>query len=149
MFRSILLVGKRGTGKTTLGYLVGNHYDLPVIEINASDERRKEDFGRIWKAASTSSLGSTKNLILLDESDGLTKTMQKKLVGLCKTTPSPIVICANDEFRINKDIREISLVIKFYEPYSLKENFLPRKLTIINTPQQDNLDIQHILVCLA
>lgn len=116
VFRVILLVGVRGTGKTTLAHLVGRQLKLNLIEINASDERKKEDIIRIWKSAQTSSINGQKNLILLDEGDGLTKTMQTKLTKLCKTSPAPIIICANDEFRIIREIRDISLIIHFDMP---------------------------------
>lgn len=116
IFRTILLVGVRGTGKTTLAFLVARHFGLNLIEVNASDERKKEDMIRIWKAAQTSSLDGRKNLILLDEGDGLTKSMQTKIVKLCKNSPTPIIICANDEFKIIREIRDISLKITFDKP---------------------------------
>lgn len=116
IFRTILLVGVRGTGKTTVAQIVSEHYKLNLIEINASDERKKEDMVKIWKSAQTSSLGGSKNLILLDEGDGLTKSMQTKIVELCKKSPAPIIICANDEFKIIREIREISLIIHFDIP---------------------------------
>ena len=116
IFRVILLDGVRGTGKTTLAHIVARILNLNLIEINASDERKKEDIIKIWKSAQTSSLNGQKNLLLLDEGDGLTKTMQTKIVKLCKTSPSPIIICVNDYYKIIREIRDIALNIHFDKP---------------------------------
>lgn len=116
VFRSIVLSGERGTGKTTLGFIAGNHYNLNVVEVNASDERNKKDIMRIWKTASTSSIDGGRNLILIDEADGLTDASQKSLAELCKTSPSPIIFCVNQEWKLIREIKDISLIIKFKNP---------------------------------
>ena len=116
VFRCIILVGAPGTGKTTLGYLAGNHHKLNVVEINASDQRNKDDINRLWKSASTKGIECDRNLILVDEADGLSKTMQTRIAKLISTTASPIVICANYEYKLIKEVRKKCLVIKFDNP---------------------------------
>ena len=116
VFKCILLVGTRGTGKTTLAHMAANELGFNVVEINASDERKKNDVSRLWKSAMARTIENKPNLIVIDEGDGLTKTMQKRIARLVASTASPIIICANYDYKIVKELKKVSLAIKFEQP---------------------------------
>jgi DNA polymerase III delta prime subunit len=46
--KAILISGLPGTGKTTAAYMIGNLLNYNIIEINASDERKKKDFEKLY-----------------------------------------------------------------------------------------------------
>ncbi len=118
--RAALLYGPPGCGKTSLVEAAANEFGYEVIEMNASDFRRKSDIERIAKrAATTSSLfGSSKKLILLDEVDGIAGREDlgglEAILQLIKISPSPIVMTANDPWDQRlKPLRDVSELIQF------------------------------------
>ncbi len=118
--RAALLYGPPGCGKTSLVEAAANEFGYELIEMNASDFRRKTDIERIAKrAATTSSLfGSAKKIILLDEVDGISGREDsgglEAILQLIKISPSPIVMTANDPWDQSlKPLRDASEMIKF------------------------------------
>jgi replication factor C large subunit len=94
----IALVGPSGVGKTISAYLVAKKFGYDVIEINASDYRRKQDILEMLPAIMTRSPYG-KKLILLDEIDGLTGADRGGLAALndiLRYARIPIVVTAND-----------------------------------------------------
>jgi chromosome transmission fidelity protein 18 len=70
-----LLAGSPGTGKTTMARIVGAMCGFNVVEINASDDLRRQDDDamrlRLKDALSSSSVANGKrNLLVVDEIDG-------------------------------------------------------------------------------
>jgi replication factor C large subunit len=115
--KALLLYGPPGCGKTSLVEAIASELGYELLEMNASDFRRKEDIERIAMRASTiQSLfaSSKKKLILLDEVDGVAN---KEDVGgleaiehLVKITKVPVIMTANNpwdqKLRILRDIAE-------------------------------------------
>ena len=128
--KAALLYGPPGSGKTSLVEAAAKEYNLELIEMNASDFRRRKDIERVAKiAASQMSLFSRKGkIILLDEVDGISGRADagglEAILELIKITRHPIVMTANDPWDPKlRPLREESELIEFKR--------LP-KTTIIN-----------------
>ncbi len=80
----LLLLGKPGTGKTTLALIIaraitGDMFEHDFLEINASDNRGKSLIDRkVMPYASTKGWGNRK-VLLLDEGDSIEPLVQKAL----------------------------------------------------------------------
>jgi replication factor C large subunit len=115
--KALLFYGPPGCGKTSLVEAISNEFGYELLEMNASDFRRKEDIERVAVRASTMQslfASGKKKLILLDEVDGVAN---KEDVGgleaiehLVKVTKVPIIMTANNpwdqKLRILRDIAE-------------------------------------------
>ncbi|MEM1802326.1 MAG: replication factor C large subunit [Sulfolobales archaeon] len=99
--RAILLYGPPGCGKTSLIEALAREYGLELIEMNASDYRRKVDLDRIARvAALQKSITGRFKLILLDEVDGISGTADigalETILDIIQVTMNPIAMTAND-----------------------------------------------------
>jgi len=117
--KAALLYGPAGCGKTSLVEAAANEYKLEVVEMNASDFRRKQDIERIAKVAATMrSLFARGKITLLDEVDGISGTADRgaidAILHLLEVTRYPIVMTANDPWNQKlKPLRDASLMIAF------------------------------------
>lgn len=117
--KAALLYGPAGVGKTSLVEAAAHEFGLELIEMNASDFRRREDINRIAKVAATqSSLFGRRRIILLDEVDGISGTADKggldAILDLIKVARHPIVMTANDPWDQKlRPLREAALMIPF------------------------------------
>ena len=117
--KAALFYGPAGVGKTSLVEAAAHEYGLELIEMNASDFRRREDIERIAKVAATQySLFGRKRIILLDEVDGISGTADRggldAILDLISVTRHPIVMTANDPWDQKlRPLREITLMIPF------------------------------------
>lgn len=119
--KALLLYGPPGTGKTSLVEAIANELGYELIELNASDNRRKEDIERIvLRAATTRSLikASRKRIILLDEVDGIATKEDagglEAILRLISTAAEPIIMTANDPWDQKlKPLREVCEMILF------------------------------------
>jgi replication factor C large subunit len=117
--RAALLYGPPGVGKTSLVEAAANELDLEVLELNASDYRRRSDIERIVAvAARRRSLFKRGLVILLDEVDGINPREDaggiEALVNVIRETRNPIVMTANDPWKDQlKPLREVSLMVEF------------------------------------
>jgi len=117
--KAALLYGPAGVGKTSLVEAAANEFGLELIEMNASDFRRREDIERIAKVAATQmSLFGKRRIILLDEVDGIAGTADRggldAILELINVTRHPIVMTANDPWDQKlKPLRDASLMIPF------------------------------------
>ncbi|GEM_PF-1172139 len=71
-----LFAGPAGTGKTTTAYILSYELNIPLIELNASDERGIDVIRQKVKRLATS---RGKRIILLDEADAMTPDAQQAL----------------------------------------------------------------------
>jgi len=136
--KSLILWGNQGTGKTSTAYALAKYADLSIIEMNASEQRNKENMKRIALMASEyHDLFNNKSpdkLILIDEADNIfeSKSLSKggdsgglsELLDIIKKTQNPVIITMNDyyDFRGKNSAREIislSIVIDMM-PYKRK-----------------------------
>ncbi len=117
--KAVLLYGPAGVGKTSLVEAAAREFKLELIEMNASDFRRKEDIERIARVAATqSSLFGRRKIILLDEVDGISGTADRggldAILELISVTKHPVVMTANDPWDQKlKPLRDASLMIPF------------------------------------
>ncbi|ADI32331.1 replication factor C large subunit [Staphylothermus hellenicus] len=117
--KAALLYGPAGCGKTSLVEAAANEYGLEIVEMNASDFRRRQDIERIAKtAASMRSLFARGKIILLDEVDGISGTADKgaiyAILHLLEITRYPVVMTANNPWDQKlRPLRDASLMISF------------------------------------
>jgi len=72
----LLFVGTSGVGKTACAYVLAKELDVPIVELNASDER---GIDVVREKIKTLLFTSGKRIILLDEADSLTNDAQAAL----------------------------------------------------------------------
>ncbi len=118
--KAALLYGPPGCGKTSLVEAAANEYNLELIEMNASDFRRRQDIEGIVKIAATqmSLFGKKGKIILLDEVDGISGTADRggldAILDLINATRHPVVMTANDPWDQKlRPLRDVSKLIAF------------------------------------
>ncbi len=117
--KAALLYGPAGCGKTSLVEAAAHEYGLELVEMNASDFRRRQDIKRIAEtAAKMRSLFARGKIILLDEVDGISGTADRgaidAILELIKTTRYPIVMTANNPWDQKlRPLRDAALMIAF------------------------------------
>jgi len=99
--KSLMLVGPPGTGKTTTIMLVARKLGLNLVQLNASDKRTKGMLlEKLQEALMSTSLLGEKNLVFLDEVDGLAGRADYGAVEFIRDSirksENPIVMAAND-----------------------------------------------------
>ena len=117
--RAALLHGPPGVGKTSLVEAIASEFNLELLELNASDYRRRSDIERIVAvAARRRSLFKRGLVILLDEVDGINPREDaggiEALVSVISETRNPIVMTANDPWKDHlRPLRDASLMVEF------------------------------------
>lgn len=117
--RGALLYGPPGVGKTSLVEAIAREFNLELVEMNASDYRRRRDVERIvGKAANKRSLTKRGIIILLDEIDGLSPREDvggvEALIDIIRETRNPIVMTANDPWKdFLRPLRDEVIMVQF------------------------------------
>ena len=119
--KAALLVGPPGVGKTTTVYAIAQERDLEVIEMNASDQRNRDQILNIAGMTTTHKAfaGRTRaRILLLDEVDGVFGREDFGGVGamvqVVRTTKIPVMMTANDLWTQKlAPLRNICEIIKF------------------------------------
>ncbi|HIQ32537.1 MAG TPA: replication factor C large subunit [Methanothermococcus okinawensis] len=115
--RPVILAGPPGCGKTTMARALARDYNFDVIELNASDTRSAEVIRSIvGSAAGSKSVFGRRILVLLDEVDGISGSMDKgglrEILNIIKVAKNPIIMTANDIYKPSlKPLRERCKVI--------------------------------------
>lgn len=115
--KGLLAHGPPGVGKTSVAYALAREHDLELVEMNASDFRRKEDIReRMLAAGQQRSLFGKGKLLLVDEVDGLAGRSDWGATGaieeLIRKSAFPVYLTANDNWdkavrRIKGSVREV------------------------------------------
>lgn len=102
----MLLAGDRGTGKTTTAHVCSNHTGYPIVEINASSARTKDDIQNIVSEIATGSVSSEYKIILLDEVDSMSaSTNHKPLREALKDPNNPVILTCNKHWEVPDGIK--------------------------------------------
>jgi len=106
------LYGEPGIGKTSATYALAADFGYNVVEMNASDERRKGELEALLGRVRMK--GLRKVLYLLDEVDGIKNwgLIQKILAS----SIHPIVMTANDMYKVPDKTTALCVKIRFYRP---------------------------------
>ncbi len=128
--KAALLYGKPGTGKTSAAIALAHDLDWSVLELNASDKRTQRILNQsIGEAAQNASFLNTRKLILLDEIDNLHGNYDRggarAVTELVKTTSEPVILTANDLYRISSTLRGHCKLIQFF---AIREDTLKKAL---------------------
>lgn len=117
--KAAFLYGPTGSGKTSSIYAIAKDYDLELVEINASDSRKKAVINSLLgSVAMQQSLFAKGKIILIDEVDGISGRKDRGAVPaikkIIKETSYPVILVAND---VNidklKSLKKISELIEF------------------------------------
>lgn len=110
-----ILYGSPGIGKTSSVYAIAKKLGYDVVEINASDERSKEELEDIYRRCKMKSF--RKVIFLFDEADGIRHG--KLVYKIVRDSIHPVVFTANELSKIPADIRIECVEIKYREPQIL------------------------------
>ena len=135
--KALILYGPPGSGKTTTAGVLAKELGVPLIEMNASDERNADSMKRIALMASlygdltqteTSKENGFSKIILIDEADNIFEGRSRATGGdsggvtelskIINRTQNPIILTMNDYYAFRrkssaKDIINNSLVLEF------------------------------------
>lgn len=135
--KALILYGPPGSGKTTTATVLANEAGVPLIEMNASDERNADAMKRIALMASQygdlMNLGgdgdtSFQKIILIDEADNIFEGRSRttggdsggitELAKIINRTHNPIILTMNDYYAFRRksaarDIINNSVVLEY------------------------------------
>jgi len=108
---NLLFLGKSGTGKTSVAYLLARDLNSPILEFNASIDRGIDIVrGPIKRYAQTSG----RRILFLDEADSMTNDAMQALRRIMETTKSSIfIITGNLEYKIITPIKSRCAIYRF------------------------------------
>ena len=115
---AVILHGSPGVGKTSAAHALASDMGWPVMELNASDSRTKDEIDRVaGRAATNTTLGGTRQLVILDEADNLHQHKDRggaaAMTRLVKNATQPIVLIANEYYEMSSGLRSACREIEF------------------------------------
>ena len=115
---AVVIYGSPGVGKTSAAHALANDMGWPLLEMNASDARTKDEIERFaGRAAANTTLDGGRQLIILDEADNLHRHKDRggaaAMTDLVKTATQPIVLIANDYYEMSRGLRKACREIEF------------------------------------
>jgi replication factor C large subunit len=152
--RALLLYGPPGTGKTSLVEAIANELGYELIELNASDNRRREDIERtVMRASITRSLTlhhSAKKIILLDEVDGVASKEDagglEAIIKLVNTSAVPIIMTANNPWDQKlRSLRDVCEMIPFKKLFKDEMILVLRKICVNEGLECDDAVLSYII----
>ena len=111
---ALLLIGHPGIGKTTIARAITNDAEWALIELNASDLRTKE---QLKNFNPNTSLFESQTCILFDEIDSNKGDSNDIIISkLIKSQKHPIILTANNQWKVPKGIKSLCEVVQIYRP---------------------------------
>ena len=139
---NMIFYGSPGTGKTTCANLIGNAPKIEMLYLNASLTNSIDDIrNQVERYATSMSLYGSTKIVLLDESDYLSKSAQASLRGLIEKTISScrFILTTNELHKIQEPLHSRCRPFCFDVPFmSLNASItkltqtIERRLTEIN-----------------
>lgn len=111
-----LLVGGSGIGKTSAVYAVAKELGMRVIEVNASDERTKDQLKEISQRCQMHSMDG-EIVYLLDEVEGADFRAWGAVEEILTYSRYPVIMTSNESWKIPKKVKQLSIEIKLRQPY--------------------------------
>ena len=106
----MLFFGPPGCGKTSTAHALANELKVPIIELNASDERGITTIrSKIKRLAQTTGY----RIILLDECDQMTEEAQHALRRIMEKTHTTFILTANEDWKIIDPIKSRCVNFRF------------------------------------
>jgi len=106
----LLFFGPPGCGKTSTAYALANELKIPIVELNASDERGITTIReKIKRLAFTTGY----RIILLDECDRMTDEAQHALRRIMEKTHTTFILTANEEWKIIDPLKSRCVNFRF------------------------------------
>jgi replication factor C small subunit len=135
--------GSAGTGKTTCAKLLGQSANYDLMYINASMTNGIDDIrNKVHDYAVSQSVYGDKKIVLLDESDFLSKSAQASLRGLIETSINNcrFILTANDLSKIQDPIQSRCRPISFNISYHSMSQAIKR-ITKTIMSRLDEIDV--------
>ncbi len=146
--RAIILHGQPGVGKTTIAHALAKENRWEILELNASNTRTNSLIQRVANSASKSvSFDSTfsKRLIIFDEVDNLHGNSDrggaKAIVNIIKETLNPVVLIANDFYKLDATLKSLCVSLKFNNV-----DIKAIKTLLKNICEKENIDVDNKVV---
>lgn len=177
IFRSAMIYGPPGIGKTTTAHLIAKELGYDILEQNASDVRSKSLLNEnvknslnntsvigLMKSNSSSNSNNHKFVIIMDEVDGMSggdRGGVGQLAKFCRQTENPmILICNERNLPKMKPFDRCCLELQFRRPtaqqvkarlmtISVRENFKLDPLVIDRLVEITRSDIRQIINLLS
>lgn len=109
-----LLYGPPGTGKTTTVHRLAEYLDWPLVEVNTSDAREKDDVAYAARLCRGRSADGTRQVVLLDEVDSWHhSTNLRPLYDALEAPTNLVVLTSNDEYETPDGFTTRCETIKF------------------------------------
>ncbi len=119
--KAVIVHGSPGVGKTSAAHALANDMGWPVMELNASDDRKADVIERVAGEASKSGTltggEAGRRLVILDEADNFHGSADyggsREVTKVVKNASQPIVLVANEFYDMSQSLRNACETIEF------------------------------------
>ncbi len=119
--KAAIVHGSPGVGKTSAVHALANDVGWPVMELNASDDRKADVIQRVaGEAAKSGTLTggeAGRRLVILDEADNFHGSADyggsREVTKLVKNASQPMVLVANEFYDMSQSLRKACETIEF------------------------------------